>query len=409
MVDTRTETYNVGGVSLERPFKVRRLGHIGFNVPNLPECMDLYRRLLGFRISDVIDRSTRVAPGALDGLGDPKTYFTRYAGDHHSFVIGSTAIAEAIRPGSTTKNPMRDIGQLSWQVDTLAETVEGNAWLEARGVTINRTGRDMPGSNWHTYFDDPDGHNNELFYGMEQIGWDGITKPKEMYRDRFGNTPPLPQRSESQEIEDTLRDGVGIAEGNRDPEEGPFDYNVDGVMLARPFRVVKIGPVGLFVNDLDASSSFYERVMGFKRTEEVSCLGDPIRFYRASSEHHSLSLLPWSLKEKLGIPAQSTCAVLGLQVASYKQLRAAVDFLGANGFPVFEVPLEFHTGIDYAACFLDPAGHCVMLYHAMEYVNWDGQPRPANRRNATPVGKWPETLSDEELAFSVDVFQGPLG
>ena len=37
----------------------------------------------------------------------------------------------------------------------------------------------MPGSNWNAYPFDPDGHVNEIFYGIEQIGWDdywtGIT------------------------------------------------------------------------------------------------------------------------------------------------------------------------------------------------------------------------------------------
>ncbi len=406
MVDTAAKTFNVGGVMLDRPFKVKRLGHIGFNVDRLDECMVFYRQLLGFRISDVIDRSTRMQPGALDGMGDPKTYFMRYAGDHHSFVIGNKAINNLIRPNP---NPMLDIGQLSWQVDTLAEVVDAVEWLQARGVKVNRSGRDMPGSNWHTYFNDPEGHNNELYYGMEQIGWDGITKSKPMYRDRFGEVPPLPQRSESQEIEDSLNDGIDVTDGNRDPEQGPFDYEVDGVMLARPFRLTSIGPVGLFAEDLDGQLDFYRDVMGFTFTETVDVLGEPVHFLRAHIEHHSLMLLPWSLKQKLGIPAESTAAVLGFRVANYKQLRNAVDFLVAKGFPLFETPLEFSTGIDYAAHFLDPAGHCVLLYHSMEHVGWDGSPRPAALRTPTPVAEWPEALTDAPAAYAGEIFQGPLG
>jgi hypothetical protein len=45
----------------------------------------------------------------------------------------------------------------------------------------------------------------------------------------------------------------------------------------------------------------------------------------------------------------------------------------------------------------------------MEHVDWDGNPRPNNRRQQTPVNEWPETLSDGANAFSVNVFQGPLG
>jgi len=31
------EQFNVGGVVLERPFKIRRLGHFGFNMTNMYE------------------------------------------------------------------------------------------------------------------------------------------------------------------------------------------------------------------------------------------------------------------------------------------------------------------------------------------------------------------------------------
>jgi len=408
MTATANQLYSVGGVLLERPFKVRRLGHVGLNFTDMPAALRFYRTLLGFRISDVIDHRTRVDPAKLEGL-DPHTYFTRYASDHHSFVFGSKQVREVVRPGSTSRFPMVDIGQMSWQVDTLAETVHGTQWLKERGVAITRTGRDMPGSNWHTYFLDPEGHNNELYYGMEQIGWDGLTKPKPMYRDRFDQAPPLPQRSESQEVEEQLGDGANILDGYRDPEEGPFSYDVGGVLLARPFRVTAIGPLGLFVNDVDAELRFYTEAMGFTLSERASCLGEPVHYLRASGEHHSLALYPMALKDRLGMNAPSTCAVLGFQVGSYQQLRDAVAFLKSEGLPLFEVPGDFHNGIDYAAHFLDPEGHCIRLYHAMEPVDWDGNPRPAGSRNQTPVGSWPDALEDATSGFSTRIFQGPLG
>jgi len=408
MVATATQLYNVGGVLLPRPFQVRRLGHVGFNFTDMPAALDFYRTLLGFRISDVIDFRTRVDPKKLEGL-DPNTYFTRFATDHHSFVFGSKQVRKIARPGSGGSNPLMDIGQISWQVDTLAETVDAFHWLKERGVKINRVGRDMPGSNWHTYFNDEEGHNNELYYGMEQIGWDGITKPKPMYADRFTDEPPLPQRSESQEVQDQIASGTRLADGYRDPEEGPFAYDVNGVMLARPFRVTGIGPIGHFHHDPAAALRFYTEVMGFTLTEQVECLGHTVSYLRAGAEHHSLALYPMALKDRLGIPAQSTCAVMGFQVGSYSQLRAAVEFLTGQGVPVFETPPEFHTGIDYAAHFLDPEGHCVRLYHAMEQVDWNGNPRPASQRIATPVPAWPEALEDGALARSASVFLGPLG
>jgi catechol 2,3-dioxygenase-like lactoylglutathione lyase family enzyme len=180
-------------------------------------------------------------------------------------------------------------------------------------------------------------------------------------------------------------------------------------MLARPFRIVNMSPLGLFMNDLEAAVDFYTGVMGFKETERATVLGEPAHFLRLNTEHHSLALYPMSLKAKLGLSAQSSCAVVGFQVANYKQLRNAVGFLESEGFSSFETPPEFQSGIDFAAHFLDPDGHCIRLYHAMEHVDWNGSPRLPEQRTILPVDRWPEALSDGPSAYSANIFQGPLG
>ena len=53
MATSKQNTYNVGGVKLERPFKLRRLGHFGYNVNKMDECIYFYRNLLGFKMSDM--------------------------------------------------------------------------------------------------------------------------------------------------------------------------------------------------------------------------------------------------------------------------------------------------------------------------------------------------------------------
>ena len=77
--------YNVGGIYLPQPFKVRRLGHFGFNVEKLPEGREFYSDLLGFTASDTLDFSRAPwFPKDVD-LGDPRGYFMRYGTDHHAF------------------------------------------------------------------------------------------------------------------------------------------------------------------------------------------------------------------------------------------------------------------------------------------------------------------------------------
>ena len=60
MAATAIQLLEVGGVRLERPFKVRRLGHIGLEFADMPAALQFHQTLLSFRISDVIDISMRV-------------------------------------------------------------------------------------------------------------------------------------------------------------------------------------------------------------------------------------------------------------------------------------------------------------------------------------------------------------
>ena len=64
MEGTAASRFNVGGVWLDRPFKIRRLGHFGFNVRDIEACARFYTDLLGFSISDPIDFGIGAPRGA---------------------------------------------------------------------------------------------------------------------------------------------------------------------------------------------------------------------------------------------------------------------------------------------------------------------------------------------------------
>jgi catechol 2,3-dioxygenase-like lactoylglutathione lyase family enzyme len=399
--------FNVGGVLLGRPFKIRRLGHFGFNLSNMDEGVRFYTDLLGFRISDVIDYSRRAShPDQLAGMGDPKGYFTRYGTDHHALVLFNKRVRDALGRGD---KPGVTINQITWQVGSLREVGEAIEWFRERNIKIQRSGRDMPGSNWHTYLFDPDGHQNELYYGIEQIGWNGHSKPKPMYDRGFDERPELPQMSELDEVQQALKNSVDIISGYRHTEKLSAVHDVDGVLLPRPFKIVRIGPVTLFVNDLAAAESFYRDTLGFILTEEVSWRGHRCLFLRANTEHHALALLPMAARDRLGMSSHTSCMSLGLQLANYRQLREAVSFLRNHGVRFADVPPELFPGIDYAAFALDPDGHCLMLYYYMEQLGWDGKPRPKELRRKVSHENWPETLDPMPDTYHGEPFLGPWG
>jgi catechol 2,3-dioxygenase-like lactoylglutathione lyase family enzyme len=354
-----------------------------------------------------MDYSKRAkSPDQVAGLGDPNGYFTRYGTDHHAMVLFPKRVRDALgrseRPGVT-------VNQITWQVGSLREVGEGIQWLREKNIKIQRSGRDMPGSNWHTYLFDPDGHQNELYYGIEQIGWNGHSKPRVMYQRGFNEPPPLPQISEQQEVEDALDKNVDLLSGYRHRERLPARYDVDGILLPRPFKIVRLGPVKLFVENLEAAEAFYRDTLGFVVTEEVVWQGQRCVFLRCNTEHHSLALFPLALRDVLGLSTHSKCAAFGLQLANYRQLRDAVKFLREHDVEITEViPTELHPGIDHAVHVLDPDGHSIQFYCAMEQIGWDGKPRPKELRRPRKLSEWPEVLENDS-AYQGEPFFGPWG
>ncbi|HWP59098.1 MAG TPA: VOC family protein [Candidatus Acidoferrales bacterium] len=387
--------YDVGGVLLDRPFKIRRLGHFGFNVSDLEAGRRFYFDLLGFFITEPA------------GAG----WFGRHAGDHHSFALfDKKRFNERQYAGANARHfrPENDINQITWQVQSVAEMVAAGEYFRQLGVEVIREGRAGAGSQLHLYVWAPDDQIFELYYGIEQIGWDGYARPVAM---RHG-TPKAPTEPEPPDYEVVRRDiekGIDLRQGWRYANPLPNKYAVDGLLLPQPFKIVRVGPVKLFVDDYEAAKHWYEQIAGFTLTEEVEWQGERCAFLRCANEHHSLGLFPKSWRRKLGLSEQTSSMSFGLQLANYRQLHDAVKFLRENGVRVETdvVPPELHPGIDYAAYAFDPDGHLIELYYYMEQVGWDGRPCPKQLRRKVDPKNWPETLEPLADTYTGEPFLGP--
>src|SRR5690606_110594 len=126
--------------------------------------------------------------------------------------------------------------------------------------------------------------------------------------------------------------------GYRHVESQPAVYDVDGILLARPFKVVKMGPVRLFVNDVEQAVRFYRDDLGLRVTETIVYQGHTCVFLRANTDHHVIALYPKALRDTLGMSAHTTTFSFGFQLANYTQLRRAVDFLRAQGVSLKTLP-----------------------------------------------------------------------
>jgi catechol-2,3-dioxygenase len=405
---TQAQDYEVGGVRLKQPFKIRRLGHFGFNVESVGANLKFYRDLLGFRISDRLDFGGRLGPEKSKEVGETEGVFMRHGNDHHSFVLFPKKAREAF---GTPFGKEVTINQMTWQVGTLREVVDSVQWLKDRQVVVGRTGRDLPGSNWHCYPFDGEGHQNEIYYGIEQIGWDGLSKPTKMYEEHWDKPPALPQIGEVQEIKNAIKKGVDLTVGLRQDDVGVGEakYDVGGVLLPRPFKITRIGPIRLFVNDVASEVAYYRDMLGFTVTEEITWNGHRCVFLRTGTEHHSMALYPKKLRAELGMSPHTTCFAFGCQVGDYKQLKDAVAFLKENGVKIRMLDPGLFPGIEHSALAFDPDGHAVQLYSYMEQLGWDGKPKPANLRRKIDNDRWPEAIEPLPDTFGGEQFLGPIG
>lgn len=405
------ETFNVGGVTSDRPFKIRRFGHIGLYTSDMDVSLEFYTNVLGFAISDPLDLGENMKDAERrKELAPTVVYFMRHNTDHHSFVLFPKKFMNALFGGPDWSE--FSINQTSWQVATLREVREGIDWFEKQGIELSRFGRDIPGSNWHAYPFDPERHVNEIFCGMEQIGWDARSKPINLFAGgrQYHGKPALPHVSEAQEIVDAERRGVDITSGYRPEPDVPGEvFDVGGWKLPRPFKIVKVGPERLFVRDLDGAVRFYQDVLGFALTEETLYKGHRSVFLRVGTEHHSLALYPIALRDELGWTPSTTLFSVGLQLGEYSQLKNAIPYFTHRGIRVEHLPAELSPGIDYSVCAFDPDGHALQLYFHMEQLGWDGKPRPQELRSKINNDDWPDTLAPDADTYGGETFLGPFG
>jgi catechol 2,3-dioxygenase-like lactoylglutathione lyase family enzyme len=401
-------TYDVGGIRLARPFRVLRLGHFGFNVADQEKALHFYSDLLGLPQTDTVDFGQQFKVTSPEGK-DPNGYFLRVGADHHSVVLFPHW---AFKAANQPKAPGTEwISHMAWQVGTLREVTEGRRWLTEQQVRIARPGgRDARGANWNFTVTDTSAISNEIYYGLDQIGWDGVSKPIPICPNGDA-LPPVDGAAEPDfpMARAAIEGGLDLRQGLHQRPFGEPRYDVAGIKLPRPFRVVRNGPIRLFAPDVDAAARFYAETIGLTLTEEISWQGHRALFFRCNTEHHTIALYPLALREKLGMRADSLCMSYGMQVGSYRQLKDAVAFLGEQGVTIRHLPPELFPGIDYSAFALDPEGHAIQLYYYMEQIGWDGRPRPAEARRKVDNGNWPEHLPALSDTYCGPVFQGPLG
>ena len=143
--------------------KIKKLGHVGIFVRDVEKSKKFYTEILGFKPSDVNEQGI---------------VFLRCATDHHDTVL----VPLPKENQSSLHMERREIQQISYEVDSVEDLRGALKFLKEKGVMIVSGLRQRgPGNDKTIDFLDPDGNNVQLYCEMDQIGWDGLSRPKETW------------------------------------------------------------------------------------------------------------------------------------------------------------------------------------------------------------------------------------
>jgi catechol 2,3-dioxygenase len=145
------------------PFAVTKIGHVVLNCRDLERSVKFYTQILGFKITEIYEAD--MVPGGM--------VFMRFNTDHHG-----VALVGAMP--SSSQNI--ELHHLAFAVSTLDEVFRAREFLERNNVPIEFHGRRRAGVQIAVEFADPDGHELEIYWGLDQIGSNGMVRPSSEWR-----------------------------------------------------------------------------------------------------------------------------------------------------------------------------------------------------------------------------------
>lgn len=148
------------------PFNIRKIGHVVLRSANLERSVDFYTQVMGFEISDIYPET--MVPGCM--------VFMRCNTDHHGVALVGARKGE---------NPHEELHHMAFEVPYLDDVFRARAHLRKHGVPIDFEGRRRAGVQIAVEFRDPDDHRLEIYWGLDQVGSDGRTRPKSEWDQRL--------------------------------------------------------------------------------------------------------------------------------------------------------------------------------------------------------------------------------
>lgn len=170
-----------------------------------------------------------------------------------------------------------------------------------------------------------------------------------------------------------------------------------------PFRIGKIGHVGLYCQDLEQSSRFYTEILGFQVTDVIAPgpLPGGAVFLRCATDHHAIALFQATAENKAG----GSLHHIAMEVPTLDELVRLRTHLRDHQVPI-DLDGRRGAGVQLVVEFRDPDGHRLEVYWNIDQIGSDGVARPADQWKsvssledaiANPVVGQDTTLHDPSL------------
>lgn len=146
-----------------------KIGHVGIAVRDLEKSVAFYSETVGLELTerfeypeDEVGHGVAVAAGA----------FVRCGPTHHCLSLFT------FKDGVVTEVDGRVYGlhHIAFELPTPERLLELYRHMKGRGAEIVNAREGGPGNQPRFYTKDPDGNLLEFYWGIDQIGWDGIPR-----------------------------------------------------------------------------------------------------------------------------------------------------------------------------------------------------------------------------------------
>lgn len=162
MPDAATEGRQAALYRGTSPIKVRKLGHLVYEVSDVERTVRFWTEVMGFTETD---------------RNEYGMVFLRHGRDHHS--IG---LAPGKPPVRDQDDGVRHVQHLAFEVDNTDVLLAARRYFEENGIPIVFEGRKGAGCNYSINFLDPDGYEFEIYCNMDQIDETARLRPPSQFR-----------------------------------------------------------------------------------------------------------------------------------------------------------------------------------------------------------------------------------